>query len=203
MKRFIFSIIALSAGLIFAMDATALGFGTDNTNQQGQGQLQAQGQSSVNKNYNSNKATGVGVGIAAAGAYSDGSAANNSMTLNQTHEAYDRDNTPDAYAPPLTTSNGTCMGSSSIGGSGPGLGLSIGSTWTDDQCSARYNAKMLHDMGYKEVAVNIMCQIDSVAKAAGELCNPDTFTTTAGTKIDMSYRPSKELVGNFNNGFWK
>lgn len=137
---------------------------------QTQGQGQAQGQLSVNRNNNrnSNRATGVGVGVA--GSYSDGSTADNSMSLNQQYDAYDRDNTPDAYAPALTTSNGTCMGSSSVGGSGAGLGVSIGSTWQDDSCTHRYNAKMLHDMGYKDVAVKIMCREVSVAESAPELC---------------------------------
>lgn len=144
---------------------------------QAQGQAQGQGQFSINKNgnYNSNRnsnhnrnsATGVGVGVARS--YSDGSSANNSMTNN--YEAVDlRDNTPDAYAPPLATSNGTCMGSSSIGGSGPGLGLSVGSTWRDDACSRRYNAQMMHALGHADVAVNIMCQDESVAQAAPHLC---------------------------------
>ncbi len=189
---------------------------------QGQGQGQGQGQSSVNrnKNYNSNssssRSNSVGVGISSSysegsraksgslsGAYSGGSesgaTSNDSINIEDNssvvYEAVDlRDNTPDAYAPSLTTSNGTCMGSSSVGGSGPGIGFSVGSTWTDSGCTHRYNAEMLYNLGYKEVAVKIMCREESVAESAPELC---------GKGDDEVVRHNKATTNNqVSNGFF-
>src|SRR5271165_1109258 len=39
--------------------------------------------------------------------------------------------TSSAFAPPLTSSNDTCMGSSSMGATGMSFGVALGSTWTD------------------------------------------------------------------------
>lgn len=190
--------------LCFSSLSYSFGLGGDNleNNQgqsqgqlQGQAQGQGQGQAQFSRNSNSNRNNAVGVGVGVAGAYSDGSTADNSMSLNQNYEAYDRDNTPDAYAPPLTTSNGTCMGSSSVGGSGPGLGLSVGSTWKDDSCTHRYNAKMLHDMGYKGVAVRIMCREKSVAESAIDLCKSFSEENVAVQK-----KPTVKAVAD--NGFF-
>jgi len=162
---------------------------------QNQGQLQGQGQkqsnhsSNRNSNRNSNhnssnsnsRSTGVGIGVgvsysegseAASGSLS-GASSDNSVSISQTYEQEDNiriKNTPDAYAPALTTSNGTCMGSVSAGGSGPGLGLSFGTTVKDESCNLRYNAEIINNMGFPKVAMKIMCQEPTVAKAAPELC---------------------------------
>lgn len=77
---------------------------------------------------------------------------------------------PDSSAPALTTSNGTCMGSSSVGGSGIGFGASLGTTWTDKECNARYNAQLMYNMGYKTEALQILCSLDDVYSVMGEAC---------------------------------
>lgn len=49
-----------------------------------------------------------------------------------------------AVAPGLTTTlTETCHGSSSIGGAVSGFGLSLGSTWADQECVVRLNARDL------------------------------------------------------------
>ena len=74
-----------------------------------------------------------------------------------------RKRVPDAYAPPLTTSNDTCMGSSSIGGSGAGFGVSVGSAWTDHGCTARADARVLFNMGLKDEAILRLCERPKMA----------------------------------------
>ena len=153
----------------------------------------SEGSKSKSKSSVGNTSASAGGGSATGGSvgdtssYSEGSdssvgntSADNSITINEaeipthtyvTHAGTTRiKNTPDVGAPPLTTSNGTCMGSTSVGGSGPGIGLSVGTTWTDDGCARRYDAEIMNNLGYTSVAINIMCQSDSVAKAAPELC---------------------------------
>lgn len=70
-----------------------------------------------------------------------------------------------AYAPSLTSSNDTCMGSSSLGGQGAGFGISLGSTWEDEDCRRRKNARFLYNVGSKASAIALMCEDTEVANA--------------------------------------
>jgi len=58
------------------------------------------------------------------------------------------DSVPGVIAPSLTTTlSETCMGSTSIGAAGAGFGLSFGSTWKDDACVRRLDARELRSFG--------------------------------------------------------
>lgn len=77
-----------------------------------------------------------------------------------------------AYAAPLAASNGTCMGSSSVGAQGT-FGLSFGTTWTDDSCDLRYDAQALQAVGQNTAALARLCQKPEIAaaiEAAGSVC---------------------------------
>lgn len=55
---------------------------------------------------------------------------------------------PSIAAPALTTTlSETCMGSTSFGASGPGFGLTFGSTWRDEACVRRLDARELRSFG--------------------------------------------------------
>lgn len=66
-------------------------------------------------------------------------------------------NVPSVNGPPLTTSNDTCMGSSSGSVNAPGIGIGIGSTWVDDNCKRLKNSRELWNMGMKGAAMALMC----------------------------------------------
>lgn len=66
-------------------------------------------------------------------------------------------NVPSVSGPALTTSNDTCMGSSSGGFNAPGVGVSIGSTWVDGNCKMLKNSRELWNMGMKAAAMALMC----------------------------------------------
>jgi hypothetical protein len=195
MKRLmISSVVALAC-------ATAFAAGNDNgptqihnnnhssANQhqgQAQGQAQQQGQMSYNRNQNSNEnrntnantafggqggrgGTGIGVGVG----YSEGSAASsdNAVTNTVTHN-YERA-ASSAFAAPLTSSNDTCMGSSSVGGSGVTFGFSFGTTWTDENCIMLKNAQLLHNLGHHAAAMARLCMDDknkTALEATGNKC---------------------------------
>lgn len=70
-------------------------------------------------------------------------------------------NTPSVGGPPLTTSNDTCMGSSSGSVNVPGFGVGLGSTWTDRNCVMLKNARELWNMGMKAAALALFCTDDS------------------------------------------
>lgn len=77
-------------------------------------------------------------------------------------------NTPSMFGPALVSSNDTCMGSTSGSLATPGLGVSFGSTWVDDNCKMLKNSQALWNMGFKAASVALMCN-DEKIKAALEL----------------------------------
>lgn len=93
-----------------------------------------------------------------------------------TYEAQARNPVSTAYAAPLAASNGTCMGSTSLGGQGINLGLSFGTTWTDSGCDARYDAIALQQIGEQSAARARLClkpEIREAFKASGKPCPQD------------------------------
>lgn len=66
-------------------------------------------------------------------------------------------NTPSVSGPPLTSSNDTCMGSASGSVNAPGFGLSVGKTYTDDNCVMLKNSRELWNMGMKAASMALMC----------------------------------------------
>lgn len=80
---------------------------------------------------------------------------------------------PTAIAPGLAASGLSCNGSTSIGGSGSGFGISFGTTTKDFDCNTRENAKYVlaitHDV---PAAKEVMCDIDQVAAAFARVGRP-------------------------------
>jgi len=66
-------------------------------------------------------------------------------------------NTPSVNGPPLTTSNDTCMGSTSGSINVAGFGFGGGSTWTDKNCTRLKNSRELWNMGMKAASLALMC----------------------------------------------
>ena len=111
-----------------------------------------------------------------------------SSTLLDSHYSgsYTVKNVPNVSGPNLITSNDTCMGSSSGGVSGPGFGVSLGSTWTDEQCKRLKMSRELWNKGMKAASLAMDC-MDPAAKTALEL---------TGTKCPQSMT-SQERVAAF------
>jgi len=74
---------------------------------------------------------------------------------------------PNVYAPALTTTlTETCMGSTSLGGSGVGVGVTIGTTWHDKDCVRRLNAReMSQTLGDRDAARALLCEDEDIRKA--------------------------------------
>lgn len=96
-------------------------------------------------------------------------------------------NVPSVQGPPLTTSNDTCMGSSSGSINGPGFGIGLGSTWTDRNCVMLKNARELWNMGMKAAAMALFCT-DSNNRMAleitGFVCPQTAAQQRAGAEAD-------------------
>lgn len=74
-------------------------------------------------------------------------------------------NVPSVNGPALTTSNDTCMGSTSGSVNIAGVGIGGGSTWTDTNCKRLKNARELWNMGMKAAAMALMCRDDENREA--------------------------------------
>jgi hypothetical protein len=138
--------------------------------------------SNTNTNTNSNTAVAGAVGLGVAGASVTGATAvSTSVSNTNTYEAA----ASTAYGPALTSGSDTCMGSTSVGGSGVGFGFSVGSTWTDENCVMLKNARLLYGMGQDKVAFALMCQDEDVRAAAAaakvNMCPPVEKKETKGS----------------------
>jgi hypothetical protein len=76
-------------------------------------------------------------------------------------------NTPDAYAP-IASPTAPCRVAHSAGGSGPGFGISFGSSTLDEGCDAREDSRLLHNMGLREESIKRLCAKPEMAAALGE-----------------------------------
>lgn len=174
-----------AANAAAAANATAMGgnaavVGSGNSNVRNtntQGQQQGQQQSSRNRNTNTANGGNATGGNATGGA--GGNSGGNVITVEgdkgDTYiaPAQERNPVATAYAAPLVSTNGTCMGSSSAGGQGASLGLSFGTTWTDNNCDIRYDAEALRAAGLPDAARARLCQkaeIKDAMAAAGTPC---------------------------------
>lgn len=104
-------------------------------------------------------------------------------------------NTPSVSGPPLTSSNDTCMGSTSGSVNAPGIGLSIGTTWTDNNCKMLKNSRELWNMGMKAAAMALMCN-DKDNREALELTGFECPQTTAKKNGKVAEAPATATVAS-------
>jgi hypothetical protein len=74
-------------------------------------------------------------------------------------------NTPSMFGPALVSSNDTCMGSTSGSVAAPGLGISFGSTWVDENCKMLKNSERLWNMGMKAASIALLCTDEKIKEA--------------------------------------
>lgn len=82
--------------------------------------------------------------------------------------SYTIKNVPSVNGPNLTTSNDTCMGSTSASANSAGIGLSFGTTWTDEHCKRLKMSRELWNKGMKAASLAMDC-MDPAALAALEM----------------------------------
>lgn len=129
---------------------------------QSQGQAQQQGQVQGIVGSGNSK---VNVGV-------DGN--NSSQSTTVIDEAQSRNPVSTAYAPPPVASEDTCMGSTTAGGQGVSFGISLGTTWRDNNCKRLKNSRELNAMGMHRTACNLLSQDADTAKAlrdSGTTCH--------------------------------
>jgi hypothetical protein len=140
-----------------------------NYNQDVNNNKNIQGQAQSNKNYNTN-AQGQDQKQGQAQGQGQAQAVEN---VGNVHIENERPPVNTAYSAALATSEDTCMGSSSIGAQAVSFGVTLGTTWTDDNCRRLKNSRQLVALGYHRAATALMCFDEDVSAAmerAGTPC---------------------------------
>ncbi|MBB4221701.1 hypothetical protein [Variovorax guangxiensis] len=108
--------------------------------------------------------------------------------------SYTIKNVPSVNGPNLTTSNDTCMGSSSASANGPGVGLSFGTTWTDEHCKRLKMSRELWNKGMKAASLAMDC-MDPAAMAALEMTGTKCPQSMTAEERVSAYGPQASASG--------
>ena len=103
-------------------------------------------------------------------------------------------NTPSIATAALVSSNDTCMGSVSVGGSGPGFSIGVGTTYTDGNCVMLKNSRELWNMGMKAASLALMCT-DKANREALEITGFECPQTTAARKAEAAKTAAATQTG--------
>jgi hypothetical protein len=146
----------------------------------------------VKNSGNSSAATGASTSNAVGGTSSSGG---NSQSINISNPANTTQaiqysgsvtikNVPNVNGPALTSSNDTCMGSTSGSVNIAGLGIGGGSTYVDENCKRLKNSRELWNMGMKAASLALMCN-DKENKEALELSGQECPQTTKARLVAL------------------
>jgi hypothetical protein len=72
------------------------------------------------------------------------------------------------------------------------LGISAGTTFTEDNCIRLKNAKTMYDMGMKVAAVSIMCEDDNVFQSMLHAGTPCPYNGTIGAEARLGWETDVE-----------
>lgn len=118
---------------------------------------------------NNNGNAGSGIGSSNGNGNGNGNGSNNTVAGGTSSSAVNvrsRQQAPAIVAPGLTAAGiESCLGSTSIGGAGPGFGVTIGGTTTDRGCNLRLYSRTLYALGHRVAATQILCNDPDVAQA--------------------------------------
>ena len=122
---------------------------------------------------------------------------NNSGTAKNIVEytgTYTLKNVPSVAGPNLTTSNDTCMGSTSGSANGTGFGISFGTTWTDEHCKRLKMSRELWNKGMKAASLAMDC-MDATARVALEITGTPCPQSMTVEERRIAYGPQASAVG--------
>lgn len=108
--------------------------------------------------------------------------------------SYTLKNVPSVAGPNLTTSNDTCMGSSSGSANGTGFGISFGTTWTDEHCKRLKMSRELWNKGMKAASLAMDC-MDEAARMALEMTGTKCPQSMTVEERRIAFGPQASAVG--------
>jgi hypothetical protein len=123
----------------------------------------------INGSNNGNNSIGLGTGNGNGNGNGNGSnntTASTSSSGSGNVNVDSRGNTPAVVAPSLAAAGTeSCLGSTSVGGAGPGFGVTIAGTMTDKGCNLRLLSRTLYNLGHRVAATQILCNDPDAALA--------------------------------------
>jgi len=103
---------------------------------------------------------------------------------------------PSAISPQFTSGSNSDL--CTVGASGAVqtqiLGISLGSTFTEENCIRLKNAKTLYDMGMKVAAVSVMCQDKKVFDAMLHAGTPCPYNGLIGQEARLGWETDKAVA---------
>ena len=111
------------------------------------------------------------------------------VTSNGTQTTTVKSPPPSAIAPQFSAGNGNDL--CTVGASGAVqtqiLGISVGSTFTEENCLRLKNAKFLYDSGMKVASVSLMCQDQKVFDAMMMAGTPCPYDGKIGNEAKLAW----------------
>lgn len=183
-KLIVLTLLGLSAGVALAQTTA----GGANNQSQSSATTSAQGNSQA-VNFNTNTPADTRATL--------NQNINNTGATTQTVDyrgSYTIKNVPSVNGPNLTTSNDTCMGSTSASANSAGIGLSFGTTWTDEHCKRLKMSRELWNKGMKAASLAMDC-MDPAAQAALEMTGTKCPQSMTADERTSAYGPQASTVG--------
>jgi hypothetical protein len=96
---------------------------------------------------------------------------------------------PSAISPSFSTGSNSDLCTIGVAGAVQTqiLGISAGTTFTEDNCVRLKNAKTLYDMGMKVAAVSVMCQDEKVFNAMQHAGTPCPYMGKIGAEAQLGW----------------
>ena len=134
------------------------------------------------------------IGIAYAEPIVTESTTNSTITSNGSMETIVKSPPPSAISPQLGANSNSDLCTIGVAGAVQTqiLGISAGTTFTEDNCLRLKNAKTLYDMGMKVAAVSVMCQDDNVFDAMMMAGTPCPYEGQIGEAAKIGWESHKE-----------
>jgi hypothetical protein len=136
------------------------------------------------------------------------STTNSTVTTNGSMTTTVKQPPPSAISPQFSSGNNSDLCTIGVAGAVQTqiLGISAGTTFTEENCIRLKNAKTLYDMGMKVAAVSVMCQDKKVFDAMNHAGTPCPYMGTIGdaarlgweTHVEQTKQELKESDGKIS-----
>src|SRR6056300_1010439 len=124
------------------------------------------------------------------------STTNSTVTTNGSMETTVKSPPPSAISPQFSGGSNSDLCTVGVAGAVQTqiLGISAGTTFTEDNCIRLKNAKTLYDMGMKVAAVSVMCQDQKVFDAMNHAGTPCPYEGTIGEAARLGWETHVETT---------
>ena len=121
---------------------------------------------------------------------------NSTVTTNGTMETTVKSPPPSAISPQLGANSNSDLCTIGVAGAVQTqiLGISAGTTFTEENCVRLKNAKTLYDMGMKVAAVSTMCQDEKVFDAMMMAGTPCPYEGKIGAEAKIGWESHEETL---------